>query len=802
MTPRTLRWATGGVAALSIALLLGGLPLAYLGRHVATAGLWNFPDVFEELTFVAVPVVGFVLASRRPANKIGWIILAAGLLLGLGFFSRGYGWYGLIAARPGPMPVARAAEWLVNWIWIVPAGAFAFVLLLFPAGLLPSRRWRPAAWFVAAVYALDTIGYVARASRVWRDPFAPQSQGWHPGLHSALVVLWPAATVVAGAALVTRFARSSGEERLQLKWFAAAAALVVVTIIPLAEAPQISSRPAAGVPLVGPLKVLFCLALVCLWVAIAVAILKYKLYEIDVVISKALQYGTLAVFISAVYAALVAGVGTLAGGRRSPLLSAIAAVVVAVTFHPVQLRAARLANRIVYGRRASPYQVLSEFARRIGGGYARDVLAQMATVVAAGTGAQRVVVWLRVGSELRPEAASDGSSAEPLPVDGHQLPTLPDTDFAAPVLYQGELLGAISIRMPRDEPLNPAAEQLVIDVASQAGLALSNAGLIEDLRASRQRLVAAQDEERRRLERNLHDGAQQDLVALAIKLRLASTVVEEDTAETRQLLGELQEDAAGALSNLRDLARGIYPPLLADRGLVPALRAQADKSPMPVVVDADGIGRFGQDIEAAVYFCCLEALQNIAKYAAASHVHICLAAHGHSLRFTVSDDGAGYDPSRTPMGSGQRNMADRLAALDGRLEVRSMPSKGTTITAHLPLPAVPAESLAPSGDPRSQLGHALASARRPSIAARCAGLWPWRMFAAHVPVHCRVRAWPASCSPHPQGCKSATSKIVGDEHHPNMPICKPIRHLCRFRARRDLPADELESPAVQQPGGR
>jgi signal transduction histidine kinase len=686
MTPRTLHWVTGGVAALSVALLAGGLPLSYLGRPAA--GLWTFPDVFEELTFVAVPVVGFVLASRRPANKIGWIFLAIGLLLGLGFFSRAYGGYGLLAARPGPMPGARAAEWLVNWIWIVPAGAFAFVLFLFPAGLLPSRRWRLAAWFVAAVYAVDTVSFVARASRVWRDPFAPQSQGWYPGgLHSALVVLWPAATVVAGAALVTRLARSSGEERLQLKWFAAAAVLVVVTIIPLAEAPEISSRPDTGVPLLAPLKVLFCLALVCLWVAIAVAILKYKLYEIDIVISKALQYGALAVFISAVYAGLVAGIGTLAGDRRSPLLSAIAAVVVVVAFHPVQLRAARLANRIVYGRRASPYQVLSEFARRIGGGYARDVLAQMAIIVAAGTGAQRVVVWLRVGSELRAEAASDGSSAEPLPVDGHQMPALPDTDFGAPVLYQGELLGAISIRMPRDEPLNPAAEQLVIDVASQAGLALSNAGLIEDLRASRQRLVAAQDEERRRLERNLHDGAQQDLVALAIKLRLASTAVEEDTAEASRLLGELQEDAAGALSNLRDLARGIYPPLLADRGLVPALRAQAAKSPVPVVVDADGIGRFGQNIEAAVYFCCLEALQNIAKYAAASHVQICVAARDHALRFTVSDDGAGYDASRTPMGSGQRNMADRLAALDGRLEVRSVPSKGTTITAHLPLPA-------------------------------------------------------------------------------------------------------------------
>jgi signal transduction histidine kinase len=149
----------------------------------------------------------------------------------------------------------------------------------------------------------------------------------------------------------------------------------------------------------------------------------------------------------------------------------------------------------------------------------------------------------------------------------------------------------------------------------------------------------------------------------------------------------LQEDAAGALGNLRDLARGIYPPLLADRGLVAALRAQADKSPVPVLLDADGVGRFGQDIEAAVYFCCLEALQNIAKYAAASEVQICMAAADGLLQFTVSDNGAGYDAGSTPMGSGQRNMADRLAALDGRLEVRSAPGQGTRISARLPLPA-------------------------------------------------------------------------------------------------------------------
>jgi signal transduction histidine kinase len=252
------------------------------------------------------------------------------------------------------------------------------------------------------------------------------------------------------------------------------------------------------------------------------------------------------------------------------------------------------------------------------------------------------------------------------------------------VLHQGDLLGAISAWMPKDEPLRPAGQQLVADVASQAGLVLSNAGLIKDLQASRQRLVTAQDEARRRLERNIHDGAQQDLVALGIKLRLAGMTVDEDPAEAKEMLGELQAEAAGALENLRDLARGIYPPLLADLGLAAALNAQAAKSPVPVTVEADGIGRFGQDTEAAVYFCCLEALQNIAKYARATQAHIRLQAENGTLRFTVSDDGVGYDARHTPLGSGQRNMADRLAALGGRLEVRSAPSRGTTITAQLP----------------------------------------------------------------------------------------------------------------------
>ena len=676
MRARTAGRVAGGVAVGSVALMVAGLVLTYVDRHLVPASLsgWDFSEVFSDVVNLAVPVVGFVLASRRPENRIGWVFLAAGLGLALSAFCVPYGLRALVAA-PGSLPAGRAVAWFGNWAFVIQTAALSYLLLLFPTGRLRSRRWRPAAWFLAGTFALITVTQLVRATRVWADPFSSFSDQQLPGALAVVLVLVPATLLVGIAALLVRFAWSSGDERLQLKWFVAAALLVVATMIP-----SVLTNAALA-------TVLSNLAFLCLYAAIAVAILKYRLYEIDIVINKAVLYGTLAAFITIVYAGLVAGVGTVVGSRYSPLLSALAATVVAIAFQPVRLWAGRLANRVVYGRRATPYQVLSEFARRIGGAYASaDVLPQMARIVAEGTGAERVVVWLRVGDELRPEASSGGRpAAAPVPVGGGELPALPDADVSVPVMHQGELLGAIAIRMPRGEPLRPAGQELVADVASQAGLALSNAGLVEDLRGSRQRLVAAQDEERRRLERNLHDGAQQDLVALAIKLRLAGATVDEDPAQAKELLGEIQADAAGALENLRDLARGIYPPLLADLGLVAALSAQARKSPVPVAIEADGIGRFGQDTEAAVYFCCLEALQNIAKYARATRARIRLQAQDGTLSLTVADDGAGYDARHTPLGAGQRNMADRLAALDGRLAVSSAPGQGTVVTAHLPL---------------------------------------------------------------------------------------------------------------------
>jgi signal transduction histidine kinase len=256
------------------------------------------------------------------------------------------------------------------------------------------------------------------------------------------------------------------------------------------------------------------------------------------------------------------------------------------------------------------------------------------------------------------------------------------------VRHQGDPLGAITVAMPRSDQLNPAQERLVADVAAQAGLVMRNVRLIEELRESRLRIVTAQDARAKKLERNIHDGAQQQLVALSVRANLAKAVAAQDPLEAEKMLGELQVGIIEVLEELRDLARGIYPPLLADQGIPAALRAQARKAAIPTTVDADGIGRFAPDIEAAVYFCCLEALTNIAKYAEASSATLSLEHVDGLLTFVVSDDGGGFDPVDVGYGTGLRGMADRMDAIGGQLEVDSAPGRGTTVIGRLPASTV------------------------------------------------------------------------------------------------------------------
>jgi signal transduction histidine kinase len=310
----------------------------------------------------------------------------------------------------------------------------------------------------------------------------------------------------------------------------------------------------------------------------------------------------------------------------------------------------------------------------------------MARLLAEGTGATDATVWLRVGAQMRP-AATWPVPAEPRPAvasEGDGLTEFADVDAAVPVRHGSELLGALTVTKPPNDPMRPEEHKLLSDLAAQAGLVLENFRLIEDLRSSRQRLVAAQDEERRRLERNLHDGAQQQLVALAVKVRMAEGLVGQDEQREREALQGILDDAQGALEDLRDLARGIYPPLLADRGLPEAIQAQARKAPIPVTVEHDGVGRYPPEVEAAVYFSVLEALQNVAKYANASNVVVRLRPQQEDLVFSVSDDGRGFQKETTSFGMGLQNIADRLAALGGTFVVRSTPGEGTKVSGLIP----------------------------------------------------------------------------------------------------------------------
>jgi signal transduction histidine kinase len=684
----TVKNRTGGRLAWSLAAVALVSTVAGLAFGVKNGdGPWSYNGASALLLAGAFGGLGALLASRRPANPIGWIFVATAVMFGVAGLADQYSKFGLVT-NPGSVPGAAIAVWLGKWIWVPASGVLLiYPLLLFPNGRLPSRRWRPVAWLgavaiVVAVVPVAVEGWALRGPRLLYTNEPPPSL---PHAYRLAVTILESSFLfvfllafVGAASLLVRRRRATGEEREQIRWFTYGGFVMAICIV-------------ASIPGLGPQE-LVIVAFLALPVAATIAILKYRLYDIDIVINKTVVYGVLAAFFTAIYVAIVVGIGTAVGSRSNTPLTILAAVVMAVAFQPVRERARRFANRLVYGRRATPYEVLSEFSERMGGAYdAEDILPRMARILAEGTGATKSEVWLRVGSELRAAASwpqDEATAMEPVPLGNGELPTLPGADRAFPVRHQGELLGTLTVAVPANEPLTPAGEKLIGDLASQAGLVLRNVRLIEELRASRQRLVAAQDEERRRLERNIHDGAQQQLVALGIQLGLAQRLAAKDAPSVAELLAKLQAQSTDALDNLRDLARGIYPPLLADQGLAVALSAQARKAAVPVEVEADGVGRYPQDAEAAVYFCTLEALQNVAKYAAATKVSVRLQPDADGLAFEVTDDGKGFDAEHTPLGSGLQNMADRLAALSGTLEVRSQPGHGTTVKGRLPLRAV------------------------------------------------------------------------------------------------------------------
>jgi len=705
MSPRSASRLAWGISSLGIALGAGTAALAVANRgSIHSFDGTNPLEIVMSLTFA---VVGGLIASKQPRNAVGWLFLFMAVVMGAGGVAAQYARLAVYT-----LPGAGGAQWALWWStsseqFVYPAGAATVTLLLIPDGRLPSARWRP----VIPIAVVTTLLLVIVVGALGSSPLdGPDNQ---PQLANPLAVkalvslqgplgsLWFVGTailLVGGAGPLVRLRRAQGEEREQLKWIA----YVVVTTVA-------ATLVAYGASLVAPQATVVTnnafLAInilgfaVGLPVAIGIAVLKYRLYDIDIIISRTLVYGSLAVFITAVYVGIAVGIGTLvgSGGKPNLALSIVATAIVALGFQPLRERLQKIANRLVYGTRATPYEVLSEFSNQVAEAYAADeVLPRMARVLQEGTGAESATVWLRGVAELRPAATFPDGHAAPaaVPIINESLPALDGETSAVEVRHQGELLGALSISKRRGEALTPIEQKLVDDLAHQAGLVLKNVGLTADLqarlaelRASRQRLVSAQDLERRRLERNLHDGAQQHLVALKVKLGLAEMLLTRDREKAVATLEQLKHDADEALETLRDLARGIYPPLLADRGLVVALDSQARKATVPVTVRGGGVARYSQDVEATVYFCVLEALQNVQKYAHATHVVVDIRCSGDDLIFEVSDDGTGFDTDTTVKGSGLTNMADRLDALGGRVEVMSKVGSGTTLRGSVPVPA-------------------------------------------------------------------------------------------------------------------
>lgn len=677
-SPGALRWAAA--VGLVMSLIATALIVANDGFDQLVSGYDAFIAVF--VWFFAVFV--WLAAPREASNPVVWTMAASVLFGGLLQFvtiptTILFGLEPTAPVIPAQLPTAAAWLFLVSgWMWI-PALVLplTFGFLLFPDGRLPSPRWLPAGYLAGTALILISIG------TIWT--FRPSNPAEaETGL--AIIVPWMilvVAAILSVAGLITRFLRSTGETRQQIKWVIAGATIFMPAFL-------IFGFVLSGTENEDLLPIPIYAALIVFLLSYGMAVGKYRLYDIDVVISRTFVYGTLAVFITVVYVGAVVGIGRLFGGgdQPNPVLAIGATAVVAVAFQPLRRRLQSVANRLVYGRRATPYEVLSTFSQRVAA-VDPNVLTQIAAALVDGTTADAAGVWMTRGPQRHLIAQWPAEPPLPPEVAGDDAPR---HVRAAEVVHDGEPLGLVTLSLRPGQPFSPVDAALLDQVAAGLGLALRNLRLTENLRGrlgelreSRRRIVAVQDMTRRRLERDLHDGAQQRLVSLKIKLGISARMAAAaELDDVQRALGGLRDEADQAIDSVRDFARGIYPPLLESDGLETALVSRTGRLTIPVVVQAASISRYGRDVEATVYFCVLEAVQNAVRHSEAGSVLVVLEEDSGELRFEVRDDGRGFDVASV-MRRGLINLEDRLDALDGSMEIISSPGRGTTVIGVIPI---------------------------------------------------------------------------------------------------------------------
>jgi len=669
-----------------LSLLLLALNLSHPNIHVF--------DFWVDNTMIAVgcSAVGIMIASRCPANTIGWIFCVIGLAGAVRHFGAQYAVYALLAA-PGALPSGEAVAWITSWTWVLHMGLYVFLALLFPNGRLPSSRWRWVAWLSAVVVATGSVlvafspGPLRGLNSIY-NPLGVEGMKSAESLFQTFLVLLG---LLAASSLFLRLRSTAGVEHQQLKWFTYATAILACGAIvryTIATPTGVSWIWWGGITL-------FIAGLGGIPIATSIAILKYRLYDIDVIINRTLVYGALSASVVGIYMLVVGGLGALLQAGSNFTISLLATGLVAVLFQPLRGRLQRGVNHLMYGERDEPYRVLSRLGQCLETTLAPDVaLRRMVETIARALKLPYAAIALK---------QDDGY------VTMAEYGTRVDEPVVLPLVHRTEAAGRLIVapRTPR-ESFTSSDRRLLDDLARQAGAAVQAVRLTLDLQRSRERLVATREEERRRLRRDLHDGLGPTLAGLNFGLDAARNLLTREPEDASALLAQLKGQTQEATSDVRRLVYGLRPPALDDLGLVPAIRQQATRHGLladGLPHEAGGDASRGEvglvfsieapqhlpslpaAVEVACYRIAQEAMTNVARHANAHacRVRLWIDEARDSLGLEIVDDGVGLSEERRA-GVGMASMRERAAELGGTCEVAPAATGGTRVLAHLPLP--------------------------------------------------------------------------------------------------------------------
>ena len=669
-------FTVGPARTIAIACLAAGIVVAILvevGFAVANGNAAGEPVHAADLSlaagFVGLPLVGALVMWRQPGNVVGVLLVSMGVLVVSAVLSEEWAVFAL-RSHPGSLPGGQVAAWLSSWLLVPGLGLGALFLASFPSGRIGPRVMRRLALVAAAAIAALTVAQAIAPEPIdgVSSTFAPipnplgidGAEGVISAVTNVSVLIVTAFVLVVIVDLIRRFRRADTEERLQLQWFVLAAPLLPISFL-------IGAVPVAGGALAGVSQVLFLAGLAA---GIAIAVLRYRLYELDLFIRRSLLYAALSALVVASYVGLVAATGAVLADRAGTAPSLIAAAIVAVAFHPTRLRLQSAVDRLVYGGRREPYGVISRLGDRL------------ESALAPGDAAKAIVET--VATELRlPDVAIkiDGhvvAATRPGAAGGHQFP----------IVHHGQPIATLSVgqRTP-GEPLTPPELRLLTELARQAGAAIHAGLLTSELQRSRERLVTNREEERQRIRRDLHDGLGPTLAGLMLRAEAVGDLVATDPKDAMEQLAELKAGLGEATSDVRRLVQGLRPPVLDEFGLVQALRAQVDAlagNHLRVDLDAPIVVRLSPAQEVAVLRVAGEALTNVVRHSGASHCAVRLRAE-REVELDVADDGVGIPDGATQhRGVGLTSMRERASELGGICTIACGVDGGTLVSLRLP----------------------------------------------------------------------------------------------------------------------